>query len=67
MTSRVDIEELIAVLEKIRKAEHPEIPSELIHEIVENEFEMQDDRAQARKGTKKLIDEFLKKVDSEEV
>lgn len=67
MKSNVEVEELIGVLEKIRREKYPEIPEELIREIVANEFEQQDDRAQAKKGTKKLIDEFLKNVQTEEV
>lgn len=67
MKSNVEVEELIGVLEKIRKEKYPEIPESLIREIVANEFEQQDDRVQARKGTKKLIDEFLKSVQAEEV
>ena len=67
MKSNVEVEELIGVLEIIREEKYPEIPEELIREIVANEFEQQDDRAQAKKGTKKLIDEFLKNVQAEEV
>lgn len=67
MKSNIEVEELIGVLEKIRKEKYPDIPDSLIREIVANEFEQQDDRAQAKKGTKKLIDEFLKYVKIEEV
>lgn len=65
--SNIEVEELIGVLEKIRGEKYPEIPETLIREIVATEFEQQDDRAQARKNTKKLIDEFLKNVRPEEV
>ena len=67
MKTNVEVEELIGVLEKIRKEKYPEIPESLIRDIVANEFEQQDDRAQARRGTKKLIDDFLKNVKLEEV
>ncbi len=67
MKSNVEVEELIKVLEKNRQEKYPEIPQELIRDIVATEFEQQDDRTQARKGTRKLIDEFLKNVDTEEV
>ena len=67
MKSNVEVEELICVLEKIRKEKYPDIPERLIREIVANEFEQQDDRAQAKKGTKKLIDDVLKDVKAEEV
>lgn len=67
MKSNVEVEELIGVLEKIRKEKYPDIPETLIREIVANEFEQQDDRTQARRGTKKLIEEFLKTQSTEEV
>lgn len=66
MKNNVEVEELIGVLEKIRQEKYPEIPESLVREIVANEYEQQDDRAQARKGTKRLIDEFLKTVSVEE-
>ena len=65
MKSNVEVEELIGVLEKIRSEKYPDIPAQLIHDIVANEFQQQDNRSQARKGTKKLIDEFLKNVKEE--
>lgn len=67
MKSNVEVEELISVLEKIRSEKYPDIPELLIRDIVATEFEQQDDRAQARKNTKKLIDEFLKNIRLEEV
>lgn len=39
MTSRVEIEELINVLEDIRNTQHPDVPAELIRNIVYAEFE----------------------------
>ncbi len=65
MKSNIEVEELISVLEMIRAEQHPEIPSELIRDIVEAEFECADNRVQARKETKRLIDVYLKKVDEE--
>ncbi|GKI13608.1 hypothetical protein CE91St44_00930 [Oscillospiraceae bacterium] len=62
MTSRVEIEELISVLEDIRSSQHPDVPAELIRNIVYAEFEKQDDRAQGRKEVKKLVDDFLKTI-----
>lgn len=52
MTSKVEIEELINVLEEIRSTKYPDIPAELIKNIVYAEFEKQDDRAQGRKDAK---------------
>lgn len=63
MTSKVEIEELISVLEEIRSTQYPDIPADLIKNIVYAEFEKQDDRAQGRKDSKKLVDEFLKSIE----
>ena len=63
MTSKVEIEELISVLEEIRSTQYPDIPADLIKNIVYVEFEKQDDRAQGRKDSKKLVDEFLKSIE----
>lgn len=60
--NNVEVEELISVLEGIRVAQYPDIPSELIRSIVEAQFENQDDRAISRRNTKKLVDDFLKTV-----
>lgn len=62
MMNNVEVEELISVLEGIRVAQYPDIPSELIRSIVEAQFENQDDRAISRRNTKKLVDDFLKTV-----
>lgn len=60
MTSKVEIEDLISVLEEIRSTQYPDIPAQLIRNIVYAEFEKQDDRVQGRKDSKKLVDEYLK-------
>lgn len=60
MMNKVEVEELINVLETIRISQYPDIPPELVRSIVETQFENQDDRATSRKITKKLVDEFLK-------
>lgn len=67
MKSKVEVEELIGVLEKIRREKYPEIPETLIRDIVAGEFEQQDSRPQAQKATKKLIADFLKDAVAEEV
>ncbi len=63
MTSKVEIEELISVLEEIRSTQYPDIPAKLIKDIVYAEFEKQDDRAQGRKDSKRLVEEFLKTIE----
>lgn len=60
MMNKVEVEELINVLEGIRSTQYPDIPPELIRGIVETQFESQDDRAASKRNTKKLIDDFLK-------
>ena len=67
MKSKVEVEELIGVLETIRREKYPEIPEILIRDIVAGEFEQQDSRPQAQKATKKLIADFLKDAVAEEV
>lgn len=62
MTSKIEIEELIGVLEELRSSQYPGIPAELIKSLVCAEFEKQDDRVQGRKDMKKLVDDFLKTI-----
>lgn len=63
--NKVEVEELLKVLETIRAEKYPDIPSELIKNIVQAQFENQDDRTQGYRDTKKLIDDFLKQVVAE--
>lgn len=60
--NNIEVEELLKVLEAIRAEKYPDIPSELIKDIIQAQFENQDDRAQGRRNTKKLIDDFLKEA-----
>ena len=60
--ANVEITELIAVLEKIRSEQHPDIPASLIQDIVSAEFALQDDRTKARRDTQKIIDDYLKTI-----
>ncbi len=60
--NKIEVEELLKVLETIRAEKHPEIPPRLINDIVQAQFESQDDRAEGSRKTKKLIDDFLKEV-----
>ena len=63
--NKVEVEELLKVLETIRAEKYPDIPSELIRNIVQAQFENQDDRTGGYRDTKKLIDDFLKQVVAE--
>ena len=57
--NKVEVQELLNVLEVIRSEKHSSIPADLIAQIVQAQFENQDDRAQGRHQTQKLIDAFL--------
>lgn len=60
--TRIEKNELISVLEGLRISQHPELPANLIEEIVSAEFSTQDDRSRARKDTQKIIDDYLKTI-----
>ncbi|MDO3679808.1 DNA modification system-associated small protein [Paenibacillus ehimensis] len=62
MRNEIEVEELLRVLETIRSEQYPDIPAEIIREIVIAQFENQDDRTLGRRNTKKIIDDFLKEV-----
>lgn len=63
--NKVEVEELLKVLETIRAEKYPDIPPELIRNIVQAQFENQDDRTEGYRDSKKLIDDFLKHVVAE--
>ena len=60
MKSNVALEELLGVLNKIREQQYPDIPESLLREIVETEYGNQDDPVEARKASRRIIDNFLK-------
>ena len=60
--NKVEVDNLLKVLETIRVAKYPDIPSELIRSIVHAEFENQDSRTEGSRNTKKLMDDFLKEA-----
>jgi len=57
--NKIEVRELLSVLESIRADKYPDVPTELISQIVQTQFENQDNRVEARHQTKRLIDEFL--------
>lgn len=59
MTKSSNLNELCNALEKIRQENYPEIPQELIEELLTIEYENQDDRVEAAKKVLKTIDEYL--------
>ncbi|EHF07648.1 hypothetical protein HMPREF1020_00404 [Clostridium sp. 7_3_54FAA] len=60
MINNIEVDDLIGVLESIRSDKYAFIPDKLIKDIIKVQIDKQDDRVQARKDTKKLIDEFLR-------
>ena len=56
---RSNLKELLSVLEEIRASEYPDIPSEVIEQIVIAQFDNQDNRVQARSRTMKIVSDFL--------
>lgn len=62
MMNNIEVKELLGVLEKIRVESYPDIPNDLIAQIVQAQFENQDNRVQAQYQTKRLIDAFLSTV-----
>lgn len=65
---RNNLEELLSVLEEIRKEKYPEISSELINQIVQTQYDNQDKRLEARTQTNKIVAEFLsEKIQEKEV
>ena len=63
--NKVEVEELLKVLEAIRIEKYPGVPSELVRNIVQAQFENQDNRTQGYRDTKKLIDDFPKQAVTE--
>ena len=66
MAGRNNLDELLDVLEDIRKEKYPHIPSDVIRSIVVAQYENQDKRLEARNNTTRIIAEFLNSVDSAE-
>lgn len=62
MTRTIEVDELLEVLEQIRREKYPEIPADVIRNIVINEFEKQDDRVQGRKDVSQLISDYLNTI-----
>ena len=58
--TNVEVEDLIATLEKIRSERYPGISESLMKNIVIAEFGNQDNRVKGQKETQKVIEEFLR-------
>ena len=61
-SGRSNLDELLDVLEEIRKENYPHIPQEIIREIVITQYDNQDKRPEARNGTNLVVSNFLNKV-----
>jgi len=64
--SKNNLEELRTTLESIRQKEHPEIPSEVISEIVNIQNEYQDDPTKRQNETYKVILRYANMIKPEE-
>ena len=62
MMNKVEVEELLNVLEAIRAQKYPDVPPELIKNIVDTQFANQDNREEGSRQTKRLIDDFLREA-----
>lgn len=59
------VNDLIAVLEKIRSEKYPDVPTGVIKKIVMAQFENQDNLGNRRSNTNSVIQEFLNSVSVE--
>ena len=66
MGGRSNLDELLDVLEGIRKAKYPHIPAEVIREIVIAQYDYQDKRLEARNATNKIVNDFLNEAAKQE-
>ena len=66
MAGRSNLDELLDVLEDIRKEKFPHIPSDVIRSIVVSQYENQDKRLEARNSTTRIISEFLSTIENVE-
>ena len=66
MSGRSNLDELLDVLEGIRKEKYPHIPAEVIRKIIIAQYDNQDKRLEARNATTKIVNDFLNKATSQE-
>ena len=59
---RSNLKELLSVLEENRAKEHPEIPAEVIEQIVLAQYDNQDNRVISRTKTMKIVSDYLNKA-----
>lgn len=66
MSGRSNLDELLDVLECIRREKYPHIPAEVIREIVITQYDNQDKRLEARNSTTKIVNDFLNEATAQE-
>lgn len=66
MSGRSNLDELLDVLESIRREKYPHIPAEVIREIVIAQYDNQDKRLEARNSTTKIVNDFLNEATAQE-
>ena len=66
MSGRSNLDELLDVLEGIRREKYPHISSEVIRDIVIAQYDNQDKRLEARNATTKIVNDFLNSITSQE-
>ena len=62
MTTRQNLNELLAVLEEIRSKEFPDVPKEMVEQIALSQFNNQDNRNKARTETMRVIADNVNKI-----
>lgn len=62
MTTRQNLNELLAVLEEIRSKDFPDVPKEMVEKIALSQFDNQDDRNKARSDSMQVIAEYINKI-----
>lgn len=62
MSGRSNLNEILEVLEEIRSAKYPEIPAEVIRDIVLAQYENQDTRLEGKNRTNAIVTAFLNSV-----
>lgn len=62
MMKNSNLEELLGALETIRAEKYPEVPKEVLEDLLMVEYENQDDRAEGQAKAMKILDEYLNKL-----
>lgn len=62
MTRNNNLDELLKALETIRSSDYPELHKELLEQLLQVEYENQDNRTEAQSKVVKLIDNYFNKL-----